>query len=236
MRWFQGDPVTAFLIGVPLLVLAGAIVSSTLLAPNFWDRNFLVVSPFIWGLAARSYDASVDKATPTIRLALACSLGIIVLSMSSIATSRLPSGEARAIYEPFRQSATWIQSLPACRGQTLPVVTTDDPAWYKPGYAAFIYESAYARYLRGFAQPQLVFSRDLDRERLPHALMAELQRRVDGGGCPIVAWAAHNMTPATIGRIKDKLLGSLNRADAAMGIATRSFDDGSAGYVLYVQR
>jgi hypothetical protein len=44
------------------------------------------------------------------------------------------------------------------------------------------------------------------------------------------------MTPATIGRIKDKLLGSLDRGDAAMTIATRSFDDGSVGYVLYVQR
>jgi hypothetical protein len=44
------------------------------------------------------------------------------------------------------------------------------------------------------------------------------------------------MTPATIGRIKDKLLGSLDRGDAAMRIATRSFDDGSVGYVLYVQR
>lgn len=171
-----------------------------------------------------------------IRLVLTCSLAFIVLSMSAIVTSRLPSGEVRAIYEPFRESATWIRSLPACQGQTLPVVTTDDPAWYKPGYAEFIYESAYARYLQGFAPPQLVFSRDLDRERLPLALMAELQRRVDGGSCPILAWAAHNMSPATIGRIKDKLLGSLDRGDAAMRVATRSFDDGSVGYVLYVQR
>jgi hypothetical protein len=236
MHWFQSDPVTAFLVGVPLLVLAGGIVSSTLLAPNFWDRNFLVVSPFIWGLAARSYDAAVEKATPLIRLVLTCALAFIVLSMSAIVTSRLPSGEVRAIYEPFRESATWIRSLPACQGQTLPVVTTDDPAWYKPGYAEFIYESAYARYLQGFAPPQLVFSRDLDQARLPFALIAELQRRVDGGGCPVLAWTAHNMTPATIGRIKDKLLGSLDRGDAAMRIATRSFDDGSVGYVLYVQR
>ncbi len=54
IHWFQSDPTTAFLVAVPLLVLAGGIVSSTVLAPNFWDRNFLVVSPFIWGLAARS--------------------------------------------------------------------------------------------------------------------------------------------------------------------------------------
>jgi uncharacterized membrane protein len=49
MHWFQSDPATAFLVAVPVLVLAGGIVSSTVLAPNFWDRNFLAVSPFIWG-------------------------------------------------------------------------------------------------------------------------------------------------------------------------------------------
>ena len=236
MHWFQSDPVTAFLVGVPLLVLAGGIVSSTLLAPNFWDRNFLVVSPFLWGLAARSYDAAVDKATLSIRLALTGALAIIVLSMSSIVTARLPSGEAPVLYEPFRQSATWIQSLPTCRGQTLPVITTDQPSWYKPGYAELIYESAYGRYLQGFGRPQLVFSQELDRDKLPLALKVELQRRLDGGGCPILAWAVHNMTPETIAWIEDKLLASLGRRDAAMKVATRLFEDGSVGYVLYVRR
>jgi len=236
VHWFQSDPVTAFLIGVPLLVLAGGIVSSTLLAPNFWDRNFLVVSPFLWGLAARSYDAAVEKATLSIRLALTGALAIIVLSMSSIVTARMPSGEAPVLYEPFRQSATWIQSLPACRGQTLPVVTTDQPSWYKPGYAELIYESAYGRYLQGFGRPQLVFSQELDRDKLPLALKVELQRRLDGGGCPILAWAVHNMTPETIAWIEDKLLASLDRRDAAMKVATRVFEDGSVGYVLYVRR
>jgi hypothetical protein len=44
------------------------------------------------------------------------------------------------------------------------------------------------------------------------------------------------MTSDTIGRIEDRLLGSLDRRDAAMRITTRSFDDGSLGYVIYVQR
>ncbi len=206
VHWFQSDPVTAFLVGVPLLELAGGIVSSTLLA------------------------------TLSIRLALTCALAIIVLSMSSIVTARMPSGEAPVLYEPFRQSATWIQSLPACRGQTLPVVTTDQPSWYKPGYAELIYESAYGRYLQGFGRPQLVFSQELDRDKLPLALKVELQRRLDGGGCPILAWAVHNMTPETIAWIEDKLLASLDRRDAAIKVATRVFEDGSVGYVLYVRR
>lgn len=235
-QWFQLDPATAFLVGVPLLVLAGGIVSSALMAPNFWDRNFLVVSPFIWGLAARSYDAAMERATPLLRLALACALATIVLSMSWIAMSRLPHSEVRAIYEPFRESATWIRSVPSCKAQMLPVVTTDNPAWYKPGYAAFIYESGYGRYLGGFAQPRLIFSRDLDRDRLPRDLILELQRRIAGEGCPILAWSAHNMTLKTINRIEDRLLDALDRHSATMKIAMKSFHDGSAGYVLYVRR
>jgi hypothetical protein len=63
----------------------GGIVSSTLLAPNFWDR-FPRRLALPLGLAARSYDAAVEKATLSIRLALTSALAIIVLSMSSIVT------------------------------------------------------------------------------------------------------------------------------------------------------
>jgi hypothetical protein len=230
------DRATVLLVAVPLLVLAGGIASSVLLAPNFFDRNFLVVSPFIWGLSARLYDAAMERASLLIRLALTSALSLIVLTMASIVMARLPSGPALPMYEPFRQSAAWIRTLPACRDQTLPVVTTDSPAWYKPGYAAFIYEGAYARYLEGFGQPQLLFSRDLDRDRLPPVLKAELQRRLNGEGCPVLAWAAHNMSATTIARIEERLLDALDGRGLTTRIATRSFDGGSVGYVLYVQR
>jgi hypothetical protein len=229
------DRVTLFLAGVPMLVLAGAIVSSTLLAPNFWDRNFLVVSPFFWALAARAYDGAMEKAKPALRLALASGLSLLVLSMASVAMARLPSGEPRVPYEPFRQSAQWIQTLPTCRGQTLPVVTTDHPSWYKPGYAEMIYGSAYGRYLEGFAPTELVFSRDLARAMLPSSLMTELKHRLDGERCPVLAWSVHNMTPETFGWIKAKLLGALGRTGDDPRIATQPFSDGTQGFVLYVR-
>lgn len=227
--------VTAFLIGVPLIVVAGGIASSLLMAPNFFDRNVLVVSPFLWALAARAYDAAVEKASPSVRLALACALGFIALSMTSIVASRLPSGEAPAQYEPYRPSAQWIQTLPECRGQMLPVVTTDSPDWYKPGYAAFIHEAGYARYLQGFATPRLLFSRDLSAEGLTADLKSELQHRLDGTGCPVIAWAAHNMSPGIIANIEQRLLMALDRRGATL-VATQRFDDGSPGFVLYVRR
>ncbi|MBS0525957.1 MAG: glycosyltransferase family 39 protein [Proteobacteria bacterium] len=231
----QPDRLTLFLAGVPLFVLAGAIVGSTLLAPNFWDRNFLVVSPFFWALAARAYDAAIEKAKPALRLALASALSLLVLSMAAVAMARLPSGEPRVLYEPFRQSAQWIQTLPACRGQVLPVVTTDHPSWYKPGYAEMIYESAYGRYLESFAPTQLVFSRDLARGTLPSSLTEELERRLAGEGCPVLAWSVHNMTPETFGWIRAKLLASLGRAADDPRVMTQPFSDGAQGYVLYIR-
>jgi len=226
------DRVTIFLVAVPLLLLLGGITSSTLLAPNFFDRNLLIVSPFIWALTARLYDAAIEDASLPIRLALTNALALIVLSEAAIVTSRLPTGPSLPMYEPFRQSAEWIRTLPECEGQVLPVVTVDNPDWYKPGYAAFIYEGAYGRYLQGFAQPQLVFARDLDRTRLPRDLATELRQRLDGRGCPVLAWSAHSMNDEVIARIEDKLVSALGRPDGAARIAIQPFEDGAMGYVL----
>jgi hypothetical protein len=233
---FQLDRVTLFLAGVPILVLAGAIVSSTLMAPNFWDRNFLIVSPFFWALSARAYDAATERAKPALRLALASALSLLVLSMASVAMARLPSGEPRVLYEPFRQSAQWIETVPACRGQILPVVTTDHPTWYKPGYAELIYDSAYGHYLQGFAPTELVFSRDLAHGALPSSLKAELERRLAGEGCPVLAWSAHNMTPEAFDWIRATLLAALGRKADDPAVMTRAFNDGALGYVLYVRQ
>jgi hypothetical protein len=138
------------------------------------------------------------------------------------------------VHEPFRQSAEWIRTLPACRGRTLPVVTSDSPAWYKPGYAGLIYGGAYGRYLQGFAPTELVFSGDLALGVLPPGLKEELQRRLAGQGCPVLAWMAHNMTPAIGAWIQTKLLAAVG-VDAAK-VSLREFDDGGLGYVLYVSR
>jgi hypothetical protein len=227
------DRATLFLAGTPVLVLLGAIAGSTLLAPNFWDRNFLVVSPFFWALGARLYDAAIDEAVPTIRLALTAALAVLVLSMAGVAVARLPCAEARVLYEPYRQSAEWIRSLPACRGETLPVVTTDSPNWTKPGYAELIYDGAYGYYLQGFAPTALVFSRDLARGRLSARLEQDLQRRLTTG-CPVLAWSAHNMSPETIAWIEARLLALLG-GDAGQ-VAIRAFEDGTPGYVVYVKR
>ncbi len=227
-------PMAALLSGVPVLVLAGAVVSSTVLAPNFYDRNFLILSPFFWAASAALYDAAAAAAPKLVRQALDVALGVIVLSMASIVMLRLPSSRSLDLdYEPFRESAEWIKTLPACHNQVVPVISTDLAAWYKPGYAETIYISGYGRYLQGFAQPQLIFFQDIRTHTLPQGLKTELQRRIDGEGCPVLAWAAHNMPAGAMAVARDELLKWADRATARTKVTTKAFQDDSPGFVLY---
>jgi len=229
------DPVITLLVGVPVLVLVGGIVSSTLLAPNFFDRNFLVVSPFIWGLSAWLYDAAMKNLGQLLRVVLASALAVIVLPMTAIVGARLPANEAPAFYEPFRSSAAWIRMLPACEHEILPVLSPENPAWYKPGYAAIVYDSAYGRYLHGFAQPRHFFTQDIEAGRLPADVKAELTRRLNGSGCPVLAWDAHNIDAKEMERVKANLLRSLGYSGSEVKVGMRAFTDGADGYVLYVR-
>jgi hypothetical protein len=231
------DRITVLLCGVPLLVLAGAIASSTLQSPNFYDRNFLVASPFLWAVSARLYDAATAAASGLLRRVLNAALAVIVLALASIVWHRLPSNEVFPFdYEPYRQSAEWIATLPECRDQVLPVISTDLALWYKPGYADAIYTSGYGRYLRGFAHPELLFLADVRAHAIPADLKRELQRRIDGGGCPVLAWSAHNVTLPVMTAAASHLLVAADRPSAQAMVATQAFEDDSPGFVVYLKR
>jgi hypothetical protein len=166
--------------------------------------------------------------------AVTAALGVITLSMASIVGLRLATEDAPPLYEPFRQSAEWIRTLPQCRDQLVPVLSPDNPRWYKPAYAESIYVSGYGRYLNGHARPQLIFMADVAAHRLPADLKAELQQRLRGEGCPVLAWSAHNMDDDPRGTARGQLLASLDHSAAGPAVTTRQFRDGSGGFVLYV--
>jgi hypothetical protein len=232
---FVLDRVAALLVGVPVLVLLAVVASSTLLAPNFFDRNYLVLSPFLWALAASLYDAARRALRPPLQLALNVVLSFLALSMACIVTFRLPSAQALPLYEPFRESAAWIATLPSCRDQVVPVISTDRRNWYKPGYAETIYTSGYGRYLHGFARPELLFFHDVRARNLPDDLTAELRRRIDGEGCPVLAWSAHNITAEVMAAATSALLAWTDRP-ASAAVKVKAFEDGGMGFVLYVER
>lgn len=236
LKRFPLDSVTVLLVGVPFLVLIAAIVSSTLIAPNFFDRNYLVLSPFLWGFSARLYDAATVGAPRLFRMALNVALSAVVLSMASIVTLRLPPERPPLAYEPFRESAQWIRSIPECRDQILPVITTDRKAWYKPGQASIVYASAYGWYLQGFSLPRLIFMEEILAHGFPTDLRAELQQRMDGDGCSVLAWSVHNMSAEAIAVAKNELLRSVDRPVAETAVKTKEFRDGQVGFVLYLDQ
>ena len=227
---FPLDPVTGLLIGVPIMVFAGSVVSSNLFTPNFFDRSFLILSPFLWAFAARLYDESVAATPPPVRLALTLALSAVVLAMASIVVQRLPPDQPALLYEPFRQSADWIRGIDDCRGQVVPVLSTDRKDWYKPGYGELVYRDIYGRHLDGFAQPRLVFVEDALSGNVPADLRAELARRIAGQGCPIVAWSVHNMPFATMTAATNALL------PVQAPVEAEDFTDGQTGYVMVLQR
>ena len=112
------------------------------------------------------------------------------------------------------------------------MLNTDSPGWSKPGYAEEIYDNAYARYLRGYARPQMLFDEDLRALRLPHDLKADLQRRVDGGGCPALLWGVHLVTLEDMESARKQLALALDRPLLVEQSRIGVFRDGFHSYIL----
>jgi uncharacterized membrane protein len=235
LRW-RPSPAFVLLAGVPAIVLLGAIVSSTLLSPNFFDRNYLVISPFFWAIAAALYDAATVGTPARMRRVVNVSTSLLIVSMAAIVLQRPQSERPRVLYEPFRESAEWVSAQQQCRDAVVPVITTDRRAWYKPGFADALYGSVYGYYLAGFAKPQLIFLEDLRSGDVDPDLIGELSARAAGHGCPILAWSAHNVGPRTFDEASRALLRAIGGPAATSSPKLKRFEEGQTGFALYVDR
>jgi hypothetical protein len=233
------DPVPVLCLGVPVIVLLGGIVSSTLISPNFTDRNMLVVSPFLWGAYAWIYSVGPERSSPRLQLA-----AVSVLSALALVMMTAVAGRAQPHNEPFKASAEWIQTFPACRGTEIPVLTLENPSWTRPDFYALVVKDAYGRYLNGFATPRLVWVASPN--GLPGDLRAEIQRRVDGQDCPIIGWSSHGFDMRFLGPVSKGILATVGRPTAAATLAVKKFETYSSGldrhaepsgtFVLYMTR
>ncbi len=226
---FPFDPQTALFVGVPLIMLAGGIASSLLIAPNFTDRNLLICAPFLWAFCAKLYDASVPGAERPVRIAANLLLSAVVLWTVVAMTV----GRERPWNEPFRESAEWIRTFPECQGRPVMVINAQPRAWFKPGYSEILYADFYASYLADFARPQVVFKEDVLAHRLTDEMKEYLQWRVDGNGCPILAWSIHLITEEEFAEAARELLKAIDRPGAGRVVKTKILHDGFPGYVLY---
>jgi hypothetical protein len=235
------DPVAALVFGVPLIILAGGIVSSILLSPNFQDRNFLVCAPFLWGAFAKLYDAGVGTLQARPRLLTNAALALAVLAASPIVLGRtLPRNTA------VREAAHRILDFKSCKGQIVPVVDGTSTEWTKPGYLETITPAVFGRYLGGFAVPTHLYRTYLAEHRLPADLRSEIQRRIDGQGCPVLLWYGHRGPASNIPIATTELLAAVDRPQAAPAVRSEFFSAYNYGldqsrsefgiFILYLDR
>ncbi len=228
---FPFDLQTALFVGVPVIVLTGGIASSLLIAPNFTDRNLLICTPFLWAFCAKLYDASVPGAERRVRMIANLLLSAVVLWTVVAMTA----GRDRPWNEPFRESADWIRTFPECRDRPIMVVNAQPRAWFKPGYSEILYADFYANYLGDFAHPQVVFKEDIFAHKISDEMKEYLQWRVDGNGCPILAWSIHLITEEELVAAGRELLKAIDRPDAGRVVQMKVLRDGLPGYVLYAE-
>lgn len=179
----EADQSALFLFLTPTIVLGGAVVSSALLAPNFTDRNFLLVSPFLWGLAAKIYDSAFQRCPERLRPFANTALFALLVTSCTIVLTRSYSRNMQ-----YREAARWISRSEGCSGQLIPIlvdVSVNAVEITKPGFLERIIPATRARYLP--SSPTRLFRVNQD---APVELKEMLRQRVAQGRCAILGWSA----------------------------------------------
>ena len=148
----------------------------------------------------------------------------------------MAAGRAKPWNEPFRETADWIRSFPECRDRPILIINAQPRAWFKPGYSEILYADFYANYLGDFAPPNVIFLEDVLAHRIPDEIKEYLHWRVDGNGCPVLAWAIHLITEEEFDAAGQELLKAIGRPDASRIVRTKVLRDGIEGFVLYVDQ
>ena len=107
-----------------------------------------------------------------------------------------------------------------------------DRRWDRPRRCA--YANIYAKYLGDFAYPHIVFLEDVLAHNNSNELKAHLRGRIDGDGCPILAWSTHLITEEEFTVAGRELLKVADRADISSVVRTKVIQSGLSGYILYV--
>ena len=242
IAWLKANPTVVLCGLVPVLVICEGLASALAASPNMTDRNVLVGSPFIWGFLALIFDAAFrgERSRP-LRGARLAAGALILVSASVVAGRSLPRNET------YRESASWIRGLSACRGADIPVLQTDRKVWAKPAYLERTTEYAYGLYLRGYARPRMLYLEDVLSGQVPSDLKAALASRLAGAGCPVVAWSEHAINEQQVQAAGQALAKAAGFADArAFKLSLKTFpiyefsiawrQKTPSGYVIYVER
>lgn len=178
-------------------VISVGVAISLLFAPSFSNMNLLIAGPYLWPALAALADLGVGRAAGRWRvLALAIPAAALVAQLVSQLERWAPRGE------PWRETAALVLDQPSCAGQQIPVVL---PARFGPP-TPFFHELArhdfYGFYFRGQDARLAVYrAEDLaDPDK-----NTTLRARVAGPGCPVVAWAVHDINRPQAQALADRL-------------------------------
>jgi hypothetical protein len=176
-------------------VLSGVIICgigvSILVAPSFSDRNLLTCAPFMWLLLGRLYDAMGPRGYTRGSTVIAVLIMLMVGSYLLLLRGReLPRTES------WRTTAQYVEQLPGCSGQQLPVILP-----YRFGHSNAFFRTLaehdfFGYYLPKTAQTQAYlpaeFAGRRSAEGLPQ-LLASRAANAETGGCTLLAWGVHDL-------------------------------------------
>jgi 4-amino-4-deoxy-L-arabinose transferase-like glycosyltransferase len=190
----EGD--TRWTTQLASFVLIGVVVCgigvSIAVAPSFSDRNLLTCSPFAWLLIGRLYDAAGPRGYT--RSSTVTAIVIMLLVGSYLTMLR---GRELQRLENWRSSAQYVEQLPGCANQTLPVILP-----YRFGHANTFFRSLAERDFFGFYLPQdaqthaytpAEFAARHSVDGLPALLASRATNADTGSGCTLLAWGVHDL-------------------------------------------
>lgn len=176
-------------------VLVGVIVCgigvSLLVAPSFSDRNLLTCVPFGWLLVGRLYDAFGPRGYTRNSAMVAALVMLLVGSNLVLLRAReLPRTES------WRATAHYVEQLPSCAGQQLPVILPYRFGHSTPYFRSLAERDFFGYYLPPDAQTHAYLPSELAaRHPVPglSELLAARAANADTSGCTLLAWGVHDL-------------------------------------------
>lgn len=182
---------TALACTVLVGIIACGIGVSLVVAPSFSDRNLLTCSPFAWFLMGRLYDA-VGPRGDTRKSSV---VAIFTMLMVGSYLLLLP-GRELSRNEGWRATSHYVQQLQGCAGQPLPAMLP-----YRFGHESEYFRTLAQREFFDYYMPEgtkaVAYMPGELAARHPVSglpeLLASRAANADVGGCPLLAWAIHDL-------------------------------------------
>jgi hypothetical protein len=184
------------IIVVPLIGIILVIGISLTIQPIFSARFFVILSPFAWAFFGFLINAVFDQrllAGPV----LIASVALLLAANSEVLWRHLPAKEE------WRDSATFIEGLENCKGETIPVVTIDQN--YITDNEAKRFYGYYMRNRDSYEFLELRRNRIM--EELTAGSWAEIiqQRLLAEDDCPVLLWSVHHLNAEKASRLVETM-------------------------------